>query len=552
MQMRIPCVPFGQVQCAARTTPGQGSVTNEETDVRFSQQLACIGAMATAMAAWASLAGASSHREAPAITETPKVDGTDLYMFRSYEPGREDWVTFIMNYQPLQAPYGGPNYFTMDPEAIYELHIDNDGDAVEDLTFRFQFTNTLANGTGAVVAVNNVNTPVALRALNEITAPNDPDQAELETYTIKMITGDRRSGTVADVTDADGGGTVFNKPIDNIGQNTIPDYSAYVEDFIHEIVIPGCTPRGKAFAGQRAEGFAVSLGPIFDLVNLVPIEGLIDQSRDNEDVVDEFNITSLALEMPIECLVGAGNGVIGAWMTASLPQAEILDPTPTYEAPSLIGGAFVQQSRLSAPLVNELVIGLSHKDAFNRSEPVNDTEPLIPGGFSVAAFATQPTLPELLEQLFDGVQAPNNFPRDDLAAAFATGIENLNQMSTVTASEMMRLNTGIAPTPQASQSTFGVAGDDLAGFPNGRRPGDDVVDLAIRVVMGRLCHPVPVNGVDTDLELCDPADAPNGLTPFTDGAPISDVDITNGAVEFQNAFPYLNDPIPGSPISARP
>jgi hypothetical protein len=140
--------------------------------------------------------------------------------------------------------------------------------------------------------------------------------------------------------------------------------------------------------------------------------------------------------------------------------------------------------------------------------------------------------------------APSNFPRRDLVAAFLTGIPTLNQQTTVTASEMLRLNTRIAPTPRATQSNFGVVGDDLAGFPNGRRPGDDVVDIVLRVAMGRLCYPVPINGVQTNLGLCTPADAPVGNQPFTDGAPLN-------ARYLQNAFPYLNNPIPGSPKTAR-
>jgi hypothetical protein len=129
-------------------------------------------------------------------------------------------------------------------------------------------------------------------------------------------------------------------------------------------------------------------------------------------------------------------------------------------------------------------------------------------------------------------------------AAFLTGIPTLNQQSTVTASEMLRLNTAIAPTPQATQSNFGVVGDDLAGFPNGRRPGDDAVDIVLRVAMGRLCHPVPIRGTQTNLGLCTPADAPTGTLPFTDAAPIN-------ARWLQNAFPYLNNPIPGSPKTVR-
>jgi hypothetical protein len=521
--------------------------------------------MATAAAALmvfgAGPGAASSHREAPAITERPKLDGTDFYMFRSYEPGREGFVTFIANYQPLQDPYGGPNYFTMDPDAIYEIHVDNNGNAAEDLTFQFKFNNSLRNNTGITLNVGGKTLPIPLRHAGQITTPGDTDLGEIEQYTLTVVTGDRRTGTRATVTNAQGGGDFFTKPFDNAGQKSLPDYEAYARQTIANINIPGCTTPGRVFVGQRAEAFAVNLGPVFDLVNFVPIEGAsspgandnggfpggIKQSRANDDLVGKKNVTSFVLEVPIACVTGTGNGVIGGWTTASLPQARIADPTPTYQSPSLHGGAFVQVSRLSHPLVNELVIGVPQKDLFNAAEPTGDA--------ALADYVTNPTFPALLDALFRPAVnqtlganlttlAPTNFPRNDLVATFLTGIKSLNQQSTVTASEIMRLNTGVNPTPRDRQSTFGVAGDDLAGYPNGRRPGDDTVDITLRVAMGRLCYPVPINGTATDLGLCKPSDAPTGNVNFTDGAPIN-------ARELQNAFPYLNAPLPGSPRSAR-
>ena len=200
-------------------------------------------------------------------------------------------------------------------------------------------------------------------------------------------------------------------------------------------------------------------------------------------------------------------------------------------------------SRLGSPLVNEVVIGIPQKDQFNASKPSQD------GVF--ADYVTNPTFPALLDVLFRAAVnstlgtsftnlAPTNFPRNDLVAAFLTGIASLNQLKTVTASEMLRLNTGITPTPRGSQNPLGVIGNDLAGFPNGRRPGDDTVDIVLRVAMGRLCHPVPIAGKMTDLGLCKPADAPTGLVAYTDGAPSS-------ATNILNAFPYLNPPLRGAP-----
>lgn len=526
-------------------------------------------ALIAATAAMTGAAWSSSHREAPGITESPKIDGTDFYMFRSYETGRQDFVTFIANYQPLQAPYGGPNYFTMDPDAIYEIHVDNDGDAVEDITFQFNFDNNLANGTGVTLDIDGKDISIPLRVAGQITAAGSASQGETESYTVTLVEGDRRSGTRSAINQA-GGGADFGKPLDYFGEKTFPDYAAYADGFIHDAVIPGCATNGRVFVGQRAEAFAVNLGEIFDLVNLVPIEGDsapnagdgggfpggITQNRANDDLIGKANVTTLALEVPIACLTGTGNGVIGAWTTASLPQASLEDPLPNYEQTSLYGGAFVQQSRLSAPLVNEVVIGLKDKDLFNAAQPTQDS--------ALADYVTNPTLPALLNILFrDAVNntlgttisdlAPSNFPRNDLVTAFLTGFPGLNQQATVTASEMMRLNTAIAATPAATQSAFGVVGEDLAGFPNGRRPGDDVVDIALRVVMGALCHNVPLGaelgiaGAVEDqpsdlvnLGLCAPDDAPVGNVAFTDGAPLSAEDVNS-------SFPYLKTPLAGSP-----
>lgn len=524
-------------------------------------KLALATALAATFVAGAMPAFASSHREAPGITERPKVDNTDVYAFRSYEPGRDGFVTIIANFQPDQSPNSGPNYFTMDPDALYEIHIDNDGDAIENLTYQFKFTNALKGGTGITLQIGDKTLPIALREAGPSTATDQSNLGETETYTLTQISGDRRSGTRATVANASGGGTAFTKPVDNIGNKSLPDYNAYAAQYVYNVTVPGCSTAGKVFVGQRAEAFAVNLGEVFDLVNFVPIEGDsapgagdkkgfpggITQNRANDDLVGKKNVTSIEIELPIACLVGAGNGVIGIWSTASLPQAELRDPTPTYLAPAVQGGAYVQVSRLGMPLVNELVIGLNLKDVFNAAKPTGDA--------ALADFVTNPTLPAILDKLFRAPVnatlgtnianlAPNNFPRQDLVATFLTGIKTLNQMKTVTPSEMIRLNTGVAPTPRAAQSTFGVAGDDLAGFPNGRRPGDDTVDITLRVAMGRLCYPVPINHVQTDLGLCTPSNAPVGNVPFTDGAPIS-------ARDLLNFFPYLNAPIPGSPHTVR-
>ncbi len=515
------------------------------------QHRLAVGALCAALPV---LSMASSHREAPNITRLPTVDSTDFYLFNSYEPGRGDYVTLIANYIPLQAAYGGPNYFAMDPAALYEIHVDNDGDANEDLTFQFRFTNKLANNNKGLTlpigpAGQQQNVAVPLKNIGPISATDSSALNFNESYSVTLVRGDRRRGQGSEVTNISTGRSEFGKPYDFVGTKTfgsIAGYASYASKFVYDINVPNCSAPGRVFVGQRAEGFAVNLGRVFDLVNLVPVDGDsfpggIRQSKDN-NIIGDDNITTIALEMPNSCLKGNGNGVIGGWTSASLRQARILNPNATFARPEVNGGVFTQVSRLGMPLVNEVVIGLPDKDRFNASEPAQDRQ--------FAAYVTNPTLPALLNVLFrDPVNqtlgtsianlAPSNIPRNDLVTTFLTGFPGVNQLMRVTPSEMTRLNTGIPAKPAAQQSTFGVAGNDLAGFPNGRRPGDDVVDIALRVVMGRLCHPIPVNGAPTSLGLCTPADAPVGTAPFTDGAPLS-------AADFDTRFPYLRTPNPGA------
>ncbi|HSN85863.1 MAG TPA: DUF4331 domain-containing protein, partial [Thermoanaerobaculia bacterium] len=313
----------------------------------------------------------------------------------------------------------------------------------------------------------------------------------------------------------------FGKPADNVGEKSIPDYDAYASNFIWDFEIPGCSTNGKVFVGQRKEPFAVNVGEIFDLVNLNPLG-----ARDAEpNALEDKNVTTFALEIPISCLRrNDASPVIGGWQTAALPRNRGLRTNPDFKNPTNENGDFVQVSRLGMPLVNEVVIGLKDKNLFNAATPVGDA--------ALATYITNPTLPEILQLLFP-VQAPNNFPRTDLVAAFATGIEGLNLLSDGQPHEMQRLNTSIAATPAAGQNNLGVLGGDNAGFPNGRRPGDDVVDIELRVAMGVLCHAFP--GV-----FCNPADAPSGTLPYTDG-------VLQDASQFDSAFPYLLDPLPGSP-----
>jgi hypothetical protein len=251
------------------------------------------------------------------------------------------------------------------------------------------------------------------------------------------------------------------------------------------------------------------------------VEFLANAEKNARDDLDDKNVTSIELEVAASCLTSGTEPVIGGWTTASLRQGRLINPI----GGSKEGGAWTQVSRLGMPLVNEVVIGLKDKDRFNHSKPAQD------GQF--ADYVTNPTLPALVEVLFGsaGAKAPTNFPRNDLVTAFLTGVPGLNQPANVRASEMLRLNTSIAPVAKGAQKRLGVIDGDNAGFPNGRRPGDDVVDIALRVVMGKLCT----------LNIgCAPGDAPAGAIRFTDGAYLDDS-------YFSAAFPYLKTPIAGSP-----
>ena len=510
----------------------------------------------------ASGAMASSHREAPLITTSPKVDGTDFYMFRSYEGiaangsgGRSDYVTLLANYQPLQASYGGPNYFQMDPNALYEIHIDNNGDAKEDITFQFRFKNNLKS---IALPIGNATVAIPLIQAGAVSTLNAANLNVNETYSVNIVRGDRRKSAGSAVVKTGGNG-IFEKPVDNIGTKTIANYAAYAAQHIHTVTIPGCPAgkdQGKVFVGQRQEGFAVNLGTIFDLVN-APAAFLLDPANKDaagmggNHVIQKANITTMALEVHKDCLTAGAEPVIGGWTTASLRQARLLNGLPGKgnDKAEKAGGAWTQVSRLGNPLVNEVVIGLPDKDRFNASQPKDDAQFL--------TYVTNPTLPALLSTVLGANVAPTNFPRTDLATTFLTGITGVNKPAVNPApSEMLRLNTAIAPVQFAAQNRLGVAGNalaggtDNAGFPNGRRPKDDVVDIALVAMVGGLCV---INGTADALKLnsipgvpgavsaCNASSVPLGAT----AANIHD-GVDQATVPFLATFPYLNTPNPGA------
>jgi hypothetical protein len=474
------------------------------------------------------IALASSHREAPFIAGSPRVDGTDFYMFRSYEPGRSNYVTFLANYIPFQEPQGGPNFYNMDENAIYAINVDNDGSGRADLTFEFQFKNATKN---LAVSAGDKKTPVPVINIG----PVDPAGANLnvlQSYTVKLVRNGNY-GNAQSVENQSAERTKFYKPTDNIGHKSIPNYPEYASHFIYDINIPGCATQGRVFVGQRKEGFFINVGEIFDLVNMNPL-GPRDAKKNDLTLK---NVTSIALEVPINCLTQGKEPVIGGWTTASLRSS---DARSSDERDS--GGDYRQVSRLGMPLVNEVVIGLPDKDKFNECRPDQDAQFL--------NYVTNPSLPVLLNVLFgDAAKAPGT-PRNDLIAAFLTGVRGLNQPMHVNPSEMLRLNTSISPTAPANQNDLGVLAGDLAGFPNGRRPYDDVVDITLRVAEGALCGAIGNCGSETK--------DPNNGAPYTDGVRAAGPDAADLHVSGQinpndiylSAFPYLHSPLPGSPQGA--
>jgi hypothetical protein len=408
------------------------------------RSLPIAGLLAAALLGGASLpAHASSHREAPFIAGTPKLDGTDFYMFRSYESGRSGFVTMIANYLPLQDAYGGPNYFSLDPDALYEIHLDNNGDAKEDITFQFRFKNTLKDIT---LPISGKNVSIPLIQAGGLSGVNPAILNVRETFTVDIVRGDRRTGQRQRVTSV-GGGAEFDKPVDNIGDKTFggpTGYAQYAGQHVHRVNIPGCG-EGKIFVGQRKDPFAVPLGKVFDLINLNPL----GPANGEGDKLADKNVTSLIVEVPISCVTQGSEPVVGGWTTASMRQARLLNGSPksgttARPPPQVVPGprCRVWACRWS----NEVVIGLKDKDKFNASKPADD------GQF---ADVTNPTLPALIETLFPIAKAPTKFPRQDLVVAFLTGVPGLNRPANVKASEMLRLNTSIAPALRAHRTTWG-------------------------------------------------------------------------------------------------
>src|SRR5689334_551412 len=388
---------------------------------------------------------ASSHREAPLISQDPMADNTDLYAFRS--PDRPDTVTIVANYIPLESPAGGPNFPAFDDTVLYEINVDNDGDAREDLTYQFRFHTETRNPE------------TFLYNTGPISSLDDPNWNRPQTYTVTLVQHGPGSSERSSVLGAD-----LPTPPDNIGPRSTPSYDALAAAAVRNL--PGGI---RVFAGQRDDPFFVDLGSVFDLAGLRPFNPfhLIPlPAAAGRDAVARYNTHSIAIQVPINQLVQAPNTTIGIYASASRQAIRVLRRDGSADE----FGQFVQVSRLAEPLINEAVIPLGRKDEWNRSDPEDDAE--------FEGFYTRPEVSRLENLLYGSALAPvDEMNRTDLVAILLTGVPGLN-FTGARKADLLRLNTSVPPS--ASPSRLAVLDGDLAGFPNGRRLSDDVVDIELR------------------------------------------------------------------------
>lgn len=426
---------------------------------------------------------ASSHREAPMISMDPTADNTDLYAFVS--PDKPDTVTIVASFWPFEEPAGGPNYFTFGDDVLYEIYIDNVGDAKAHITYQFKFNTVVGNGNTFLYNTGPI------------------ESLDSKNWNVKQFYG---------VTRFDNGKTTvlganLKTPPSNIGPKSTPNYEALSNAAVQDL-----SDGSKVFAGQSDDPFFVDLN-VFDLLTIRKLPGNMGGGVDG---LKGYNVQTIALQIPMTQLTQGNakvsgptdpNAVVGVWSATKRQATRVLKAGGKSEG----SGDYVQVSRLGAPLVNEVVVPLAAKDLWNNSEPKDDAQFL--GG------VTDPELAKLFKALYN-IQVPPA-PRDDLVAIFLTGIPGATMppTSTLKPSEELRLNMGVPPSAQPN--SLGVVGGDLAGYPDGRRLADDVTDISLKAVAGAaypLFHP--------DFK-ADPLAAQLG-----DGVDANDV-------PFRTAFPYV-------------
>jgi hypothetical protein len=473
---------------------------------------------------------ASSHREAPITALDHTADITDFYAFVSYD--HPDRVTFVMNVDPFLQPSNGPNYFPFDPAVVYQIKIDNNHDAVEDIVFQFRFQTTIQAGTvftGYVGAGSGINapgnspppvapgTPIVPPAITSLSGSGAAGLSLQQTYTVNMVRNYVQNIPLTNTT-----GSPLTAVPSNVGPRTMPDYDTLAAQGIHSLQGADGVSEIRVFAGTVADPFFIDLGAAFDSFNFRSAAGggVLTAAQDANDQLNlapnsvaGFNVNTIAIEVPIALLTSDGavhpatdpRATIGAWATTSRQQTTIRQPNSLPKG----SGPLAQVQRLGNPLINELIIGTGTKDYWSISNPVSDSQ--------FANYDLDPLLARVFNAVF-GIKIPAP-PRTDLLplVTYAPPIAASGTPAGPIA-DLLRLNTGVPPTPMAKRKRLGLIAGDPAGFPNGRRLTDDVVDIATRVVAGGVLSP----GFDV---------APNNL--LGDGVNAPDVPP-------QETFPYVH------------
>jgi hypothetical protein len=417
-------------------------------------------AAAVAVAMAPPFGGASSHREAPSITEDPTADNTDVYAFRS--PDAPDTATLVANFVPFEEPAGGPNFYRFSDDVKYEIKVDNSGDGNEDVTYEFRFKTKIKNPNSFLY---NTNTITYDAKRGEYTNLN-----LVQTYTVRKITVDAKGRTHVKTLGRD-----LLTPPNNVGPRSTPNYESLVAPAIYNL-----GKRGKVFAGQRDDPFYVDLGGTFDLIGFrsAPPGAF---SAGGVDGLKGYSVNTIAIQVPITHLTGTKNvptdvndtnSVVGVYATASRPVITKGGKT-----------RWQQVSRLAEPLINEVVIPLGKKDFWNRSDPSDDKQ--------FERFYLKPELAGILNSLYDLGSPTQN--RIDLTTVLLTGIPPNNGLGLPTTqigkkpakADLLRVNLAVPPTT-GTQNRIGLLAGDADGFPNGRRLVDDIVDIEERAVGGVL------------------------------------------------------------------
>ena len=431
------------------------------------KRIACIiGAAAFCGAALTSVgAFAASHREAPLIANDPTADNTDFYMFRSWTNPAN--VVFIMNVIPAEEPSAGPNYFNFGDDVLYRINVDTNADGADDLTYEVRFKTELRG------PLTGLRLPLSYVALPPITALDGTGSEGLilrQQYTVTQVRGNTRIDL--------GTKPMFAVP-SNIGPLTMPNYEALAAQGIYTLA-----NGGKVFAGQRDETFYIDLGATFDTLNLrrtPPVLTALEDADDNHnafgtDMLSGFNVNTIAIEVPISSVTANPNGFIGAYASTSRHKVRVLRDAQSNDP--VESGPQVQVSRMANPLVNEVIIGTGSKDRWNTTDPDAETQ--------FVDFYLNSRLATAINLRFGTAIPTTN--RTDLVNVL---LKYPTQPQSGTCggndcAELLRLNLSVPPTPPASQRRLSVLAGDPAGWPNGRRPNDDVTDIALRVVAGKL------------------------------------------------------------------